>query len=251
MAIQKTNAIILKTQPFRSTSLIVTCFSESFGKVRGLVKGVRQERELRGPAFELFTQVEILFYEKQRSDLHLISDAVILETYDALHSRLEAIAYASYFSELVDVTTEVHDAHEKIYELLDFSYRYVAVLPGERLSTLFEIKLLNEIGWLPHLQTCLNCESPAVEKGFFSARQGALYCETCGPRFPDALPLGAEPLSVLRYYTQHDLEDCLKLGMTRQTETELSRLMQNFLMDRLGKPFKTRIFIEKIKPALR
>ena len=251
MAIQKTEAIVLKTQPFRSTSLIVTLFSREFGKLRGLVKGVRQERELRGPMFELFTRLEMIFYEKQRSDLHLISDAVILESYDALHSRLEAIAYGSYFSELVDATTEVHDPHEKIYDLLDFSYRYVPVLPGERISSLFEVKLLNEIGWLPYLETCLSCQKTALEKGFFSPRQGALYCETCGPRIPDAVALNREPLSVLRYYIQHDLEECLKLGMSRQTELELALLMENFLMERTGKPFKTRLFLEKIKPALK
>ena len=47
MAIQKTDAIVLKTQPFRSSSLIITFFTRSFGKLRGLAKGVRQENQTR------------------------------------------------------------------------------------------------------------------------------------------------------------------------------------------------------------
>ncbi|MGH7890395.1 MAG: DNA repair protein RecO, partial [Thermodesulfobacteriota bacterium] len=78
MAIQKTEAFVLKTQPFRSSSLIVTFFSRDFGKLRGVVKGVRREREMRGALYELFTHLEILFYEKTRSDLHLVSEASIL-----------------------------------------------------------------------------------------------------------------------------------------------------------------------------
>ena len=250
MAIQKTTAIILKTQPFRSSSLIITFFTRDFGKVRGLAKGVRQEREMRGGTFELFTNLEIIYYEKQRSDLHLVSEASMLENYDALRSRLESITAASYFAELVDLTTEVHDPHEKIFELLDFSFRFVAALPGSRLLRLFEIKLLNEIGWLPYLEGCVSCQK-GLERGFFSPRQGVLVCPDCSAGFPDAHPLGEEPLAVMRYYIHHDLESSIKLGMTRQTEIQLQRLLETFLLERLGKPLKSRIFFQKIAPALK
>ncbi|MBN1688274.1 MAG: DNA repair protein RecO, partial [Candidatus Omnitrophica bacterium] len=189
MAIQKTEAIILKTQPFRSSSLIITFFSKSFGKLRGLAKGVRQERETRGALFELFTHVDIVFYEKQRSDLHLVSEASILESYPSLRTRLESIAYASYFSELVDELSEVHDPHEGVFDLLDFSFRYLASLPGRRLARLFEIKLVNEIGWLPHLTNCLLCGKSPLEEGYFSSRQGGLLCPHCYGKAPDSKPI--------------------------------------------------------------
>ncbi len=250
MAIQKTEAIIIKAMPFRSTSLILTFFTKSFGKVKGLVKGVRQEGERSGAIYELFTNVEIVFYEKLRSDLHLISEAFILDSYNALHSRLEPIAYAGYFSELVDEVSEVHDPHQAVYELLDFAFCYLPVVPGHRLARLFEIKLLNEIGMLPYLEGCLNCKKNNLERGFFSPRQGALLCLDCAPQFPDARPLNSEALSVMRYYIAHDLDTCLKLGMTKPAETELEVFMNRFLSERLARPLKSGAFLQKIKPAL-
>ena len=95
MAIQKTEAIVLKTQAFRSSSLILTFFSRDFGKVRGIAKGVRQEQERRSALYELFTRLEIIFYEKTRSDLHLVSEASFLESYEPIRLQLEAIAFAS------------------------------------------------------------------------------------------------------------------------------------------------------------
>ena len=150
----------------------------------------------------------------------------------------------------MDETTEVHDPHAKIFELLDFSFRYLASLPGERLSRLFEIKLLAEIGWLPYLEGCLICQNPTLEKGFFSPRQGALLCSRCAPKSPDARPLSQEALGIMRYYSRHDLEESLKLGITRQAEIELKSHLESFLIERLGKPLQSRQFLEKIKPVL-
>lgn len=250
MAIQKTDAMILKTMPFRSTSLIVTFFTRNFGKVRALVKGVRQEGEMRGGIFELFSRIEIIYYEKTRSDLHLVTESFLLDAYTALHGSLEAIAYAGYFSDLVDQVSEVHDPHVEIYELLDFAYRYLSCVPGPRMARLFEIKLLNEIGWLPHLENCLDCGKDVIEKGFFSSRQGGLYCPQCAYKNPDAKPLNAEPLFILRHYIQNDLDTCLKQSVSRDAEAELELFMSRFLLERLNKPLKSQIFLQKIKSAL-
>jgi DNA repair protein RecO (recombination protein O) len=250
MAIQKTEAIVLKTQPLRTSSLIVTFFSRSFGKLKGVAKGVRLERELRGGIYELFTRLEIVYYEKTRSDLHLLSEADIVDSYDPLRSRLESICYAGYFSELVDELCEVHDPHEKIFDLLDFCYRYLSSLPGPRVARLFEIKLLNEIGWLPFLDACLMCGEKKLEQGFFSAMQGALLCSRCHDRHQDARPIAAAPLALMRYYIHHSLEESLRQATSRQTDDALEDLMNRFFTQRLHRPLKTRQFIDKIAPVL-
>ena len=251
MAIQKTEALILKTQPFRSSSLIVTFFSRSFGKLRGLVKGVRREGETRGAMFEPFTHLEIVFYEKLRSDLHLVSESSIIESHDALRSSLESITYASYFSELVDELTEVHDPHDPIFDLLDYCFRFLASLPGEKLSRVFEIKLLAEVGWLPYLDNCLQCGNSPIEKGYFSVKQGALICTKCAHEFPDAAPLTAETLALMRYYVKHDVEASLQRTTSRTAEADLGKLLTGFILYRLGKPFKSRQFLKQILPVLR
>lgn len=246
MAIQKTEAFVLKTQPFRSSSLIVTFFTLSFGKIRGMVKGVRREREVRGAFYELFSRVEIVFYEKLRSDLHLVSEASLLESNDVLRTQLETITSASYFCELVDLLTEVHDPHERIFELLEFSFRFLPSLPHERIAHLVEIQLLNEVGWLPYLEGCVSCQTLLPERGFFSVKQGALLCERCAPQFPDARALSRETLALMRYYLNHSLEESMKYNLSRSAASELENILSHFLQFRLGRPFKTKQFIKAI-----
>lgn len=247
MAIRKTEAFILKTQPLRSSSLIVTFFSREFGKLKGVAKGVRKEREMRGALFELFTHADIIFYEKTKSDLHLISDASIIDSFDSLRSRLDTITYASYFSELIDVFTELHDPHDEIFSLIEVCFRYLPAIPGERIARLFEVKLLSDIGWLPHLNSCLECRQTTFERGFFSASQGAFVCAACRTKYPDAVALSREGLSQMRYYTTHTLEECIKVIPSIGVEKELKRLTETFLAYRLPAPLKTQRFMSAIQ----
>ncbi len=247
MAILKTEAFVLRTQPFRSSSLIVTFFTRDYGKIRGIVKGVRREAELRGALYELFTHLEIVYYEKLRSELHLISQAFILESHDELRTKLNSISYASYFAELVDRLSEVHDPHPEIFELIEQAFRFIPSISGEKLARLFEVKLLREIGWLPYLDSCLNCQNTAFETGFFSVHQGALYCPACAPEVPDARPLSVSALAALRYDIGHPFDTALKYRIPPPTEQEMKRFMDRFLLYRLGSPLKSRRFMEQIE----
>lgn len=250
MAIQKTEAFVIKTQAFRSSSLIITFFSKSFGKLKGIAKGVRKERETRGALFELFTHVEIVFYEKLRSELHLVSEASIIDSGYPLHTRLDTISYASYFSELIDHVCEVHDPHLEIYELLDFAFRFLPSVPAEKLARIFEVKLVREIGWLPHLDSCLECQDQAFEKGYFSISQGAIYCPRCAVKHPEAKVLSGNLLAILRFYTHHSLDESLKHPVSNHVAAELGVLVGQFIGYRVGMPLKSRRFLNMIQPVL-
>lgn len=250
MAIRKTEAFVIKTVPLRSSSLIVTLFSREFGKIKGVAKGVRKEREMRGAFFELFTHADIVFYEKTRSDLHLISDAAIIDSFDVLRTRLNTIVYASYFAELTDVLTEIQDPHAEIFELLEVSFRYLPALPGEKIARLFEIKLLNEVGLLPHLDSCLQCRAAVPERGFFSVSQGGILCAACSRGLGDAKPLSPEALRQLRFYASSSLEDSLKKPFSAAPEQELMKILESFLLYRLSGPLKSRQFMNAIRESV-
>lgn len=251
MSIHKTEALVLKTLPFRSSSLIVTFFTPHLGKIRGIVKGVHREGEIRQAGFELFTHAEYVFYEKKRSDLHLISDASILESHHELRDRLDAIAYASYFCELVDELTEIQDPHPKIFDLLEQSFRFLPVIPPFRLETVFVTQLLREMGWLPFLESCLECGAKPLERGFFSIRHGALLCDHCRSRDTASQPVAASALAILRCYGKDPFEKCLRETTTALIESQVRTLITTFLNYRLGKVLKTRKFLDSIHAVLK
>ena len=249
MSIHKVEGIVLKNQPFRSSSLIVTFFTREAGKIRGIVKGVHREGEVRQAGFEIFTRAEIIFYEKKRSDLHLISDATILESNDKIRSRLETIAYGSYFCELADELTEVHDPHPKIFELLRAILEYLSVIPPGTLATIFEVKLLEEMGLMPYSESCVSCGRKPIEKGYFSVKLGALLCDGCRSKDGGAPSISPAGLALLRSYSRTDVHGCLKGSHSAHAINELRRLVTQFLNSRIGKVLKSKKFLESVSPV--
>ncbi|HRK61891.1 MAG TPA: DNA repair protein RecO [Candidatus Omnitrophota bacterium] len=239
MSILKTEAIVLRTRPFRSSSLIITFFTQEYGKIQGIAKGIHREGERRGAEFELFTHLEILFYEKKRSDLQLVSETSIIDSYPHMRSSLESLLDASFFCELTEELTETRDPHPQIFELLQICFRYLSVLPAVKLRNLFEMKLLNEIGWQPHLDHCLKCAVPLPESAFFSVREGGLLCSAHKGDDLGSKKIGTESLKLLRFLSSQAIEACLRETFTLQAEIEVQNMLYQFLLYRLGKPLKS------------
>ncbi|HOG23779.1 MAG TPA: DNA repair protein RecO [Candidatus Omnitrophota bacterium] len=250
MSIHKVEGVVLKNQPFRSSSLIVTLFTREAGKIRGVVKGVHREGEIRQAGFEIFTRAEIVFYEKKRSDLHLITESAILESYHSIRDNLETIAYGSFLCELVDELTEIQDPHPAILELLLTAFHYLSVIPPEKLTTVFTVKFFGEMGLIPYTESCVSCNAKPIERGYFSIKQGALLCDGCRSRDQGAPAISPAGLELLRTLSRMDMTEGLRQPHSAHAFTEVRRLITQFLNYRTGKVLRSRRFIDSIRPAL-
>lgn len=251
MAIQKTEAFILRTRPFRTSSLILTAFSSSFGKIKGMVKGARKEGGGRPGLYEPFNLVEIVFYEKTRSEIHLVSETTLLETFEGLRRDLETLSAAYYFSDLVDQLTETEDPHRSLFELLHFAFQFLPSFPPSHLTRLFEIRLLHETGFLPHWEGCLGCGEKNPDRVYFSVRQGAIFCARCQAKSKESRPLNPKTLEAMRFFIKGEIADILRRPLDPQTEREMKGVAEKFLMERLGRPLASRRFLNQVESLIR
>src|SRR3989338_11065325 len=100
MAIQTTEALVLNRREFRETSILATFYSKDFGKIKGILKGIRGEKARWGSSTELFSLNKIVFYEKTKGEFNNITQCDLTDGFFGIRKRLNAIAYASYLSEL-------------------------------------------------------------------------------------------------------------------------------------------------------
>lgn len=251
MAIQKTEAFVLKTSPFRTSSLIVTTFSRRFGKVKGIVKGVRREGFISTSAFEPFSLIEMVFYEKIHSELHLISEVSILDSFEKLRTDLEVLATAYSLIEWVDSLTEPHDPHESVFELLHLIFNLLPSFPPSLLARLFEVRILHEIGLLPHLESCMGCGKDRPEKACFSIKQGGIFCLACRQRSPEARTLSKDTLEAMRFFIEKDTSEAVHFSLGEKVEREMSGVVEKFLVERIGKELRTRRFLAQVRGVRR
>jgi len=92
MSIEKSQAIVLKRQKLRETSVLATLYTKDFGKISGVMKGVRGIQNKSVNFLEPFTLCEVVFYKNKRGGLYTISQCDLLDYF----LKLELIMNALY-----------------------------------------------------------------------------------------------------------------------------------------------------------
>ena len=155
MAIRTTEAVVLKTRPFRNASLIVTAYTKDFGKIQGLAKGIKLRCDRKDTThhcyLEPLTLDKIVYYEKSRSGLHLLTQSDLLNQFQPIRHDLGRLAAASFMLELVDKGTQLEDANGRIFELLAGSLGRLCEGGNDFGETLlfFQMQFLKLSGFMP------------------------------------------------------------------------------------------------------
>src|SRR5438105_15952892 len=106
MNIQATTGIVLKLTKLTDTSLIVTWFTDGFGKLKTVAKGARRPKSPFLGKLDLFYLDDLVFIHSRRSELHILKECAVLEAFPHVRRDFSLMARASYFCELADATTE-------------------------------------------------------------------------------------------------------------------------------------------------
>ena len=237
MGIHTTEAIVLRRYPFRETSVTLTCLTDGFGKLKGLVKGLRAQPNRYRSAMEPMTINRIVFYDTRTSSLHLISQCELLSPLTALQRDLETMRLAALCVDLVDAVVPLEEPQPAIYRLLKQTLERLCLGGDELLSVRihFIVRLLRLAGFQPQLDECTGCSAAIHVAGSWSARQGGLLCERCLHEDPQAEAASPQWLEALSALSQSDQP----VGMEAPLLSVLRERIETFLRWRLDRPLKT------------
>src|SRR5438270_6123754 len=123
MPLKQSEAIVLRSYPMREADLLVTLFTRTDGKLRGVARSALKSKRRFGGALEPLTYVRVYWEERERHELTRIDSCDVLlspltETVD--YHRAVALAYVA---EMLDQLLPDHDANDSIFRLT------LAVLP--------------------------------------------------------------------------------------------------------------------------
>ena len=244
MAIQKSEAIVLRIRNFRETSLIVNFFTKDFGKITGLIKGIRNEPQRYGGLPLVFSQSLVVFYGGPKKDLNLVTQCDAQEQFRPIREDLEKTNYANYFIELLDAVTFDYDKNEKLFELMINSLKALCEkLESWQVARIFEIRLLNLSGFKPRLDACVNCQGEISTQGRFSSILGGMLCPRCFTFGQDAKAVLPPTLASIDYIEKSTWQKAVHLKMNRNVACELASILSRFLDIHLDKEIKSRKFL--------
>ena len=140
---------------------LLTLYTRQLGKTRVLVKGARKLTSRKAAHLEPFTPVKLQLAKGR--DLLLVTQADTVEAYLPLRENLMLTGHASYVVELLDRFTYEDDAENvTVFRLLTDTLARLASTPDSWLAIrYYEMRLLDYLGFRPHLVECANCGAPA------------------------------------------------------------------------------------------
>lgn len=248
MPAQNAQGIILRKYYLRETSYILVVFTREFGKIKGVIKGVRAPYPQFAGDFEIFTEARVLFYRKKRSSMDLITECEAADAFLPVRKDIERLTYANYFIELVDTVTADNDPNEQLYHSLADSLRLLGTDSSpRRVARIFELKALSALGLSPQLSSCAECGSPD-EKGMrFSVTGGGLLCHACSAKAPSTMQVSLGTVYFMRKILETSMEKSSRIKVSREVGKEAEEVLKKFLQFHLNRQFKSMDFLEKLK----
>ena len=242
--IVKTEGIVLKSFDFRETSRIATFFTPDFGKVKGVLKGIRKDPKKFGSSIEKFSVNDIVYYQYRNSDIHLVSQCDMTDFFSGLRQDLERMTAASYASELIDTLMPSEEQNLEIYDLMQTFFKSLqSTTDTAKLVQIFQIKILSLSGFKPHLETCVRCTKLVSEAPSFSLRLGGLLCEVCKDFSGEATPISLGAVLTILHIQKNPWDAALRLGMAPTIKKELKYVLNHFLVFHLERHLRSTQFL--------
>jgi DNA repair protein RecO (recombination protein O) len=241
MQLEKLQAFVLSGSDYGESDRVVSLFTLEHGRIRGFARGARNSRKRFGPALETFARIHLQLARKD--GLSSLREADVMTLYTGIRSKLDGIAHALYACELVDSITPEGQPLPRLYRLLaTYLERLDSGTADEADRRMFEINLLNILGYRPRLESCSRCGSVFDGQGGLIQSGGELACRFCAA---SGLPIAT--------LTLRELTSCLstsRFGAVRFSGAGLSQaggLLDEIIAAHTGRTLKSLEFLRQTR----
>jgi len=191
MPLRETDAFVLRTFTIKEADKVCVFFTRDAGKLRGVAHGARKLKSRFGASLEPFTEVSLVYFQKENRELVSVSNCEIISSQFTEGMSSETLGVMHYLAELVIEFAPDHEPNEKVYRLISATLESlrrigaeVAQERNEKLPAIvryFEIWMLKLAGFFPHWKNCGSCEKDlAGEVAVWLTNEGIPQCSACG-----------------------------------------------------------------------
>lgn len=226
----KTKAIVLSEKEFGEADKLFSVYTENFGKIEVLGKGIRKNKAKLKGALQPLNYISLEFVEGK--NFLIATDAILEENFEELKKEIKKYRLALYLCQLVDKLVKGEERDAKIWQLLLETLNELKLTDNknELIIRYFEWNLLSLLGFEPELYHCTLCQE-RISKGkfYFSAREGGIICEKCKEKAKEHREISRDAIKILRVIIMQDKSLFKKLKINPIQQRELKELFKYYL----------------------
>lgn len=247
MAPQKTTGIILQVRDYSETSKLVNLITLDRGLLKTIAKGAhRLKNPFRGK-LELLNYGALVYYPSRTSDLHILSQFDIINSFPEALNTLERSAFFHYLAELSSLAAYGEEASGALFclllQMLKDAPGIDAIIPAR---LWFEIRYLHLLGVLPSFDYCAHCGGALVHGVKFTVQKPGWLCAGCGDQESDSINIEPGAMAVIRYILRNSLNQVMKLKLSPRQSAILDRLLSYLVDSAAHKKIKSKRFLNHV-----
>ena len=247
MPLHESEAIVLQRYTLGESDRLVSFFSRTMGKMRGVAAGARKPKSRFGATLERLSYIRIWFFERETRELVRISQCEMIESFlDVFRDYPSSVALA-LFSEITETVLPDREPSDANFRLLLLAAQAVKRTGKPDLPlAYFALWTVKLGGWLPSLARCAKCGATLSEQSgaYFASSSSAAMCVKC--RKPGMRLLSRAALEAAQVMLQERLDRLIEKpdAISPRVARDLADVMLDVIEHQIDRKLKSRELLE-------
>lgn len=236
--LKKAEGIVLLRKNFRSTSKIIDFYSQEYGRLFLLAKGVREGKNPLNGSLEPLNYCEIIFYKKENRTIYFVKDASLLYNFPLIIREHQKYSQIFDLNKFLSLILPIEEKNEEVFRLYLLTLFFINLLPYDKIRNIilsFYLKTVTLIGFQPSLLECLKCGKKLFQKQniFFDMKRGGILCSNCQKENKNSFLIDKKILENLWHLSFTSYSKLLDYQIFPETEKIIKFYLNYHLVDSL------------------
>lgn len=242
----RTKGLVIKQSDYGEGNRMLTIFTEDFGIIKATVYGVKRAKSRQSAASQFLSWSEFQLYFG-RGDVATVDSITPIESFFPIQEDLERLALCSYLTEITYYTQQQNIANLPLLRLLlntiyACAYRSLSI---KKAKAVFELRLLQDMGYMPVLGQCAAC-GQETEPAFFSCECGGVLCSGCHSETREDIPLSRAGYHALCYIFYAEEKKIFSFGITGEVLREIGWIAECSILHRMERKIPSLAYLKKV-----
>lgn len=229
MIIFNTQGIVLKAVRYEENDVILTLFTRKLGKIVALAKGAKKNKSSLLSSSQTFSYSNYTL--KKQGNMYRVSQSDIIKSFYDISYDIDAFAYATYITRLVEGSTLENQTNNRLFVLLAQTLHLYTQSDIDKkfITRAFELKFLDYIGFKPEINRCCSCGSKELKTFVFNVDEGGILCGICSEQIENNFKIDVTTIKLMEYILSNDILKCSKAKVSKYITYELENILGKYL----------------------
>ncbi|GKX31034.1 DNA repair protein RecO [Vallitalea longa] len=239
----KTKGIVVNEMAIGENDKRLVIITKEKGKITAFARGARKTNSRFLAGSQLFSYGEYILV-KGKSSSYNIKQIQLIESFHAIRTDIESLAYGLYVLEFVSYITEENVPNIHIMRLMLKTLQVLIsnIINYDLVMRIFELKAMSYIGYTPNVVNCVICGNQ-YDEYWFSITQGGIICKICSNQQKSVMKISNNTIYTMRYILSISIDKLYSFNVNEGIKYELTMIMKKFIEYHLNHKFKSLDFL--------